>query len=461
MTSVPHIELPSAAADAVSALGAAGLHVVVVGGAVRDALLGRTSPDVDLVTDGTPSQIRGALEGRPGVRGVYPLSERFMTVGVALDDRTVLEITTMRAQEGGLRDRYATDAALRDFTINAMGIDLTTGEFLDSTGGRVDLADGILRAPGDPVARFQDDPIRVLRAARFVTQFGFVLDPATARAMAGMASRFSGIAAERIRDELTKLLTAEHPAEGLAVLRTCGGLAVVLPEVAALDGLPQPSFHDLDALGHTVQTVAASPPTSVLRWAALLHDTGKAPTRAIDPDGRIRFLGHAAESARIAENVCTRLRFSNADRAAIVHLVAHHMRLGELHDDNPRAVDRAVRKLDLRLGPAVDAPPLVSAEDALDLTLADFSATAHRAEAEEVRGRLSRAIAESRARGSHTALTSPVTGGELMEAFGLEEGPAVGMAMHAIVSAIDAGELAPDDRSGALKVARSALSGND
>jgi putative nucleotidyltransferase with HDIG domain len=461
MTSTPHIELSPATASTVEALAAAGLNTIIVGGAVRDALLGTSSPDLDLVTDGTPAQVRSALQGRPGVRGIYGLSERFMTVGVALDDRTVLEITTVRAEEGSLTQRFAADAALRDFTINAMGIDLATGELLDPTGGREDLADGILRAPGDPVARFADDPIRILRAARFVAQLGFVLDRATEKAMAGIASRFATVAAERIRDELTKLLVAAHPAEGLAVLRSCGGLAVALPGVAALDGLTQPDFHDLDALTHTFETVAASPPTRVLRWAALLHDTGKAPTRTVDPDGRIHFVGHAAESARIAENICTRLRFSNDDRVAIVHLVAEHMRLGELHDDNPRAVDRAVRKLDLRLGPAVDAPPLVSAEDALDLTLADFSATAHRAEAEEVRGRLSRAIAESRARGSHTALTSPVTGGELMEAFGLEEGPAVGMAMHAIVSAIDAGELAPDDRSGALKVARSALSGND
>jgi putative nucleotidyltransferase with HDIG domain len=241
-------------------------------------------------------------------------------------------------------------------------------------------------------------------------------------------------------------------------LHASGALAVVLPEVAALDGVTQPSFHDLDVLAHTVQSVSAAPPTRALRWAALLHDTGKAPTRTVDPDGRIRFLGHAPESARIAQKVCSRLRFSNIDRAAVVHLVAEHMRLGELHADNPHAVDRAVRKLDLRLGPAADVPPLVSAEDALELTLADFSATAHRGEAETVRAQLEQVIAQSRARGTHAETRSPLSGTELMQALGLAEGPAVGIATNAIVAAIDDGTLAPDDRSGALEIARGAIS---
>jgi poly(A) polymerase len=455
------IAIPTAALSVGRALAAAGHGAILVGGAVRDGLLGTPgAPDLDLATDATPEQVRTALAGAPGVRSVYALGERFGTVGVALDDGTVLEITTLRVDTGSLPQRFAADAALRDFTVNAMGLDLATNTLLDPLDGREDLAAGVLRAPGTPAERFADDPIRVLRAARFVAQLRFALDPATASAMPPFAPHLSDVAVERIRDELTKLLVAPHAAAGLEVLHASGGLAGVLPEVAALDGVSQPRFHDLDALAHTIQTVAVVPATRTLRWAALLHDTGKAPTRTVDPDGRIRFLGHAQESARIAQQIATRLRFSNADRGAIVHLVGEHMRLGELHVTNPRAVDRAVRRLDLWERGSAAGAPLVTAEDALELTLADFSATAHRDEAAAVRAQLEDAVAASRARGTRTEPRSPLSGDELMGALGLEQGPAVGVATRAILCALETGALAADDRAGALEIARRALAGS-
>ncbi len=465
MDPVPHselppglMELPPGVLTVARALAAAGHDCVLVGGAVRGALLGEPSPpDLDLATDATPEQVRAALACVPGVRSIYALGERFGTVGVALDDRTVLEITTLRCAEGSLAQRFAADAALRDFTVNAMGLDVVSRALLDPTGGREDLAAGVLRAPGDPAQRFADDPVRVLRAARFVAQLGFVLDPSTAAAMPPIAPRLAGVAVERIRDELTKLLRGPHVAAGLTVLHESGALAVVLPEVAALDGVSQPSFHDLDVLAHTIQTVAAAPATRALRWSALLHDTGKAPTRSVDPDGRIRFLGHAKESARIAEQIASRLRFSNADRGAIAHLVGEHMRLGELHLTNPRAVDRAVRKLDFWERGAATGIPLVTAEDALELTLADFSATAHRDETARVRAQLAQAVAASRDRGTLQAPRSPLSGDELMAALGLDEGPAIGIATRAILAALEAGTLSPDDREGTLQIARQAL----
>ncbi len=316
----------------------------------------------------------------------------------------------------------------------------------------------MLRAPGKPLKRFAEDPLRIMRAARLAAELDFEVERDTRAAMADSAAYLDNVAVERIRDELTKLLVSPHPDIGLELLLHSGALDVVLPEIAALDGVEQPTFHDLDAFAHTVQTVSNIEPTPVLRWAALLHDAGKGPTRTVEADGRIRFFGHAKAGALIAESVCRRMRLSKADTAAIVHLVQEHMRLGELDPDNPKAVDRAVRKLDARQRGAEDEHPLVSAEQVLELTMADFEATAHRDEAEPVRQRLAEAIAASRQRGTETPVTSPVSGEEIMETLNISEGEGVGLAKKAIEAAILNGTLNVDDRAGALDVARNALS---
>ena len=442
--------------DLGDALRDAGYDAVLVGGAVRDGLLGEEVSDLDLVTDAAVGDVRRVANSAAGVRSVYAVGERFGTLGVILEDGTVVEVSTYREGAGGesdVRARFTADAHHRDFTVNAMGATLPGGELLDPLGGRADLASHLLRAPGDPAERFAEDPLRVLRGARFVAQLGFSLEPSTAKAMAAAAPRLAEVAAERVREELTKLLLGEDAAAGLEVLQMSGALEVVLPEVAALDGVTQPSFHDLDVLAHTIQAVGQAPRERVLRWATLLHDVGKAPARTVEEGGRIRFFRHAQLGANIAERICERLRFSHADTRAIVHLVGEHMRLGDVNADNPRSVDRAVRKLDLWQG----ATRLVSAEDSVELTMADFSATAHRAEAAGVRAQLESAVAESRERGTFTRVKSPLSGAELMKLLGLAQGPSVGLAKDAIEHALAEGELDALDRDGALRVARNAL----
>ncbi len=446
-----------------------GFDAVLVGGAVRDALLGVTSTDWDLVTDAPAEEVREAATGVSGVRSLYGLGERFGTLGIALEGGGTLEVSRYRAEAGAeadasasgasttLAERFAADAARRDFTVNAIGVDLATGDVLDPVGGRDDLDARVLRAPGDPRERFAEDPLRTVRAARFVAELGFALDPATRDALPDSAPALARVAPERVREELTRLLVAPHAPDGIALLHESTALAVVLPEVAALDGVTQPTFHDLDVLGHTVQAVGLAPATPVLRWATLLHDVGKAPTRSVDPDGRIRFRGHARAGEQIAADIVARLRFSAADARAIVHLVGTHMRLGEIELDNAKAVDRAVRALDLRLDPDAESPPLVSAEDAVALTLADFGATAHRHELSALRVALTGAVAASRERGSERPVVSPVSGADLMRAFELAEGPDVGVAKGAIERAIEAGDLAADDVEGAYAVAAAAL----
>ena len=399
----PDTQLSADARALGRALLDAGHDAVVVGGAVRDSLMGRPVTDVDLVTDATPDQVRSLVQRDKWARSSFAVGERFGTLGVVLSDGGVVEVSRYRAPalaHTTTYERFSADAELRDFTVDAMGVDLATGRLLDPLDGRIDIHDRLLRAPGDPAARFAEDPLRVLRAARLAAELGFDADAATFDALTRAAGQLETVAVERIRNELTKLLVSEHPAQGLDLASRSGALAVVLPEVAALDGVEQPSFHDLDALAHTIQTVSNVAPTPVLRWAALFHDIGKGPTRSIEAGGRIRFFGHAKAGAALAEAACRRLRLSKADTAAIVHLVQEHMRLGELDVDNERAVDRAVRKLDARQRGVETEQPVVSAEQVLELTMADFEATAHREEAEPMRRRLAEAIAASRHRGT-------------------------------------------------------------
>lgn len=432
---------------------------LLVGGAVRDVLLGRESVDWDAVTNASLNEVRELARVTQGVRSTYDVGERFGTLGIALADGGCLEVS--RYREPALASptpagRFAIDAGHRDFTVNAIGVELVSGAIVDPLDGQRDLEQRILRAPGDPHERLTEDPLRLLRAARFTAELGFDIEAETRAALPLAARALEHVAPERVRDELTKLLVGPFAPEGLEIVRRSGALEVILPELAALDGMAQPSFHDLDVLGHTIQAVGRAPATPVMRWAALLHDVGKGVTRSIEPDGRIRFLGHAHAGAALAGEIAARLRFSNSDTRAVVHLVESHMRLGDVNLDSPRSVDRAVRKLDLHVSGASEET-LVSAEDAVELTLADFAATAHRDDASALREILEDAVGASRERGTRRAVTSPLSGRELMRALQLAEGPEVGIAKSAIEAAIEGGDLAPDDVDGALAVGRAAL----
>lgn len=469
------IAIPSDLETFAAALTAAGHDAVLVGGAVRDALLGTPGADYDLVTNATLDAVReianaGGPDAASLARSVYTVGERFGTLGLVLAEGTHVEVSRYReaAFDGAtVAQRFSADATKRDFTVNTMGIDLaaSVGEasgaappmLLDPLGGREDLAVRLLRAPGIPAERFAEDPLRVLRLARFVSQLGFEAEPETLEAARSAAPTLAGVAIERVRDELTKLLLGRHPAQGLRVVLETEALAVVLPEVAAMDGVTQPTFHDLDVFAHTAQTVSLTPSTHALRWAALLHDVGKVPARSVEPDGRIRFFGHPKIGAQIAEEVCQRLRMSNAQAAAIVHLVREHMRLGNLHTDNRRAVDRAVRKLDLWERGSTSSRPLVSAEDAVSLTVADFGATAARERTSEVRSMLEGVVAASRERGTGARPKPALSGKRVMEELDVPEGPDVGAAIRAVDEAIAAGELKADDHHEAIEIARRAV----
>lgn len=319
--------LPEPVLQCMRRLNTAGFEAYAVGGCVRDSLLGRMPHDYDLTTQATPEQICKLFADCDLVRA----GEKHGTIGVVID-KTVYEITTFRTEGGYTDNRHPDwvkfvptveeDLARRDFTVNAMAYSPERG-YVDPWGGQDDLRKGILRAVGDPTARFTEDALRILRGVRFAVRFRLTPEAATANAMDELALTMEHLAKERIYDELCKLLPVVQ-AEDLLRFRTV--LSHVIPELIPTFDFDQHSPHHIyDVFTHTAHVVEAAPKNPVLRWAALLHDTGKPQAFYRDENGRGHFPSHAKYSAQIAEAVLTRLKAPTALRERVVLLIAQHM----------------------------------------------------------------------------------------------------------------------------------------
>ena len=329
-----------------------GYQALLVGGCVRDLLLGREPADFDVATDATPERVMSLFPESIGVGAQF---------GVVLipRDGAKVEVATFRSDvgysDGRHPDRvvYSTtareDAQRRDFTINGLLMRHDTGEVLDFVGGQADLKTGILRAIGEPSRRFAEDKLRMLRAVRFAARFYFTVEPSTFAAIRRHAAEIIQVSAERLRDELTKLLTEGAARRGFELLDDAGLLQQVLPEIAAMKGVEQPpQFHpEGDVWIHTrlmiEQLPAGCSPTLV--WGVLLHDVGKPPTfkPASETGDRIRFDGHVDVGVRMTEDICKRLRFSNEETQQIVALVANHMRFKDVEQMRASTLKRFVR----------------------------------------------------------------------------------------------------------------------
>jgi len=338
--------LPESIQNCINALEQAGFAAYAVGGCVRDSLLGLNPQDYDLCTAALPDQTEQVFAGHRLVLA----GKKHGTVGVVTDSG-VVEITTYRT-EGAYRDNrhpdwvkfvpdITEDLARRDFTVNAMAYSPTRG-FADPFGGRADLEAGILRAVGDPELRFREDSLRILRGVRFAVRYGLTPDKATEEAMLSLAPLMDNLARERVFEELCKLLmvaTAED------LLRFGPILAQVIPELKPMLGFDQHSpYHAFDLFTHTAHVVENVPADLTLRWAALLHDTGKIPTFTRDETGRGHFYGHAGESAKIADSVLRRLKAPTALREDAVEIIGAHMNKIE-------PTKKAVRRYLNRMGP--------------------------------------------------------------------------------------------------------------
>jgi len=305
----------------------------LVGGCVRDLLLERKPEDYDIATDALPEQVMQIFPK------TYAVGAQFGVVLVPDDDGKTVEVATFRSDIGYSDGRHPDevrfsktpreDVQRRDFTINGLLMDPVSGQVLDYVNGRTDLERGIIRTIGDPEARFGEDKLRMLRAVRFASRFGYILDMATMKAIQKLAPEIRQVSAERVRDEMTKMLTEGRARLAFFMLYATKLLQEVLPEIAAMKGVEQPpEFHpEGDVFIHTLLLLdnLPKPVTATLAWGALLHDVGKPPTFRIGPD-RIRFDNHVDVGVKMAEGICERLRFSNDDKDQILALVDNHMR---------------------------------------------------------------------------------------------------------------------------------------
>ena len=312
------MKLPPQVETVLALLEAYGFEAFLVGGAVRDYVMGkRAAKDWDIATSALPQQVKAVFSG-------YHLIETGLkhgTVTVVVDHQPI-EITTYRTDSDCPGPSLRADLERRDFTMNALAYSPKTG-VVDLVGGTGDIEKGIVRCTGDPDRRFREDGLRILRALRFASVYGMEIDAATADAIRRNQSLLRGVAVERIQAELTGILCGKNAA---AVLSDFAGvLAVTVPELAPMFGFAQHNpHHDKDVWNHTVAVVENVSPQPVLRWAALLHDVGKPLCFSRTEDGVGHFFGHAQKSAFLAEDILSRLRFDNAGRERIVRLVRYH-----------------------------------------------------------------------------------------------------------------------------------------
>jgi len=338
-----------------------GHQAFFAGGCVRDLLLGRPPADYDVATDATPQQVMrifpetyavGAQFGVvlvpiPQADGTEAsVAERVPAptdLALAPAKDQAIEVATFRSDVGYSDGRHPdrvlfsrdprSDVERRDFTINGLLLDPMSNEVLDYVGGRADLAAQVVRAIGDPERRFSEDKLRMLRAVRFAARFGYAIAPPTFAAIRLLASQIDQVSQERVRDELTKMLTEGHAHRAFQLLDDSGLLREVLPEISAMKGVEQPpQYHpEGDVFVHTLLLLKNLPhPTPrTLAWGALLHDVGKPPTFRVAPD-RIRFDGHVEVGVKMAEAICRRLRFSNEETEQILALVDNHMRFADV-----------------------------------------------------------------------------------------------------------------------------------
>ena len=422
--------------DLAAQFTAAGFHLALVGGPVRDSLLGRLGNDLDFTTDARPDDTKKIL--KKWATDVWDVGIKFGTIGAKKEDVTY-EITTYRADsyvsdsrkpEVNFGSSITEDLLRRDFTVNAMAIELTTPspEFIDPHNGVTDLLKKTLRTPSSPELSFSDDPLRMLRAARFAAQLGFTIDQGVISAMKDMADRLSIISAERIRDEFSKIVMSDNPRAGITILVDTGLCEKFLPEIPKLRLEIDEHHHHKDVYEHTLTVVEQSialeerlsGPNLVSRLAALMHDVGKPKTRALIAGGGVSFHHHEVVGARMTKERLKKLRFDHDVVEAVSQLVFLHLRFHGYGDGawTDSAVRRYVR----------DAGDLLTHLHVL--TRADCT-TRNRKKAEDLAAHydgLENRIAQLMEQEELLKIRPDLDGHAIMELLGVPAGPVVGKA---------------------------------
>ncbi|HET6876882.1 MAG TPA: CCA tRNA nucleotidyltransferase [Jatrophihabitans sp.] len=436
------------------ALGAAfresGHELHLVGGPVRDALMGRACTDLDFTTDARPERVLALVA--PLASATWTTGIEFGTVGARVQG-VACEITTFRADrydrvsrnpEVAYGSSLADDLRRRDFTMNAMALSVTGDRaFTDPYGGLADLARGILRTPGTPEDSFADDPLRMLRAARFRSTLGVRLDAEVESAMRDLAPELGRITAERVQAELTKLLLGERPRTGLETMVETGLADVVLPELPALRMAADEHGQHKDVYAHTLQVLDQAialedtGPDLVLRWAAVLHDAGKPATRAFQPGGRVTFHHHEVVGQRMARDRLRALRYGRELVHDVARLVYLHLRFYGYRSSD--WTDSAVRRY------VVDAGPLLPR---LNKLVRSDCTTRNRRKAAALSAaydELERRIAELKKQEELDAVRPDLDGNEIMKLLDIPSGPLVGRAYkHLLALRMEQGPLGHD-----------------
>ncbi|MFI0738045.1 CCA tRNA nucleotidyltransferase [Streptomyces sp. NPDC021100] len=441
---------------------AAGFTLALVGGSVRDALLGRLGNDLDFTTDARPDDVLKIV--RPWADTVWEVGIAFGTVGCRKSGFD-LEITTYRSEaydrtsrkpEVSYGDSIEEDLVRRDFTVNAMAVALPEKEFIDPHNGLEDLAARVLRTPGTPEESFSDDPLRMMRAARFAAQLDFEVAPEVVTAMEEMAGRLEIVSVERVRDELNKLVLSDHPRKGLRLMVDTGLAALVLPELPALRLERDEHHRHKDVYEHSLTVLdqaidleaprdePGGGPDLTLRLAALLHDIGKPRTRRFEKDGRVSFHHHEVVGAKMTKSRMTKLKYPNelvkdVSRLVELHLRFHGYGTGEWTDS---AVRRYVR----------DAGPLL---DRLHKLTRSDCTTRNKRKAQalsQAYDGLERRIAELQKKEQLDAIRPDLDGNDIMRILDIAPGPQVGKAyQHMLELRLENGPMEHDEAVAALK----------
>jgi len=444
------LKLPAFVDDLAKRFRAAGHELYLVGGSVRDALLARAHWDYDFATDAKPDEVLQLVSGWH--EGKWLQGVEFGTVGVAKQGHR-LEITTFREEryaEGSRKPEVTplpsieADLARRDFTINSMAVRLPERTFIDPYAGAADLARKVLRTPGEPADSFSDDPLRMLRAARFVALLDVEPDPGVVHAMSEMHARLQIVSAERIRDELTKILNTEHPSKGLDLATQTGLCDLFLPELPDLKLEQDPVHRHKDVYRHTLavvdKIVAIEPheekPDTKLRMAALLHDIGKPATKKIGPEG-VSFHHHEVKGAQTARKRLQALRYPSDFIEEVATLIELHLRF---HTFRSGWSDSAVRRY------VRDAGPLL---DKLNRLVRSDSTTRNKMRARELSvamDTLEERIAHLAAEEDLKRIRPPIDGHEVMKHLGVKPGPVVGDALdHLLEIRLERGEYSKEE----------------